>query len=494
MSNQRVIIIGAGLGGLVCGAILSKEGMDVTIVEKNPRIGGCLQSYQRNGSVFDTGMHIFGGMHEGGNIRRIFDYLGITGSLNIQNLGTPEDIEVYVKEEGNLYTLALNRTGFTDSFAKSFPEERANLREYQEKVDKVMNQMDLFHLCPNHGLNLAADPDFLLPANQFISKYIPNPKLRGLLAAINVLYAGEANVTPAFLHSSIASIFFNGACRIAGGYETLAQALMAVITDNGGRVFLNSKVDSINTENGAAISVSTNGETIKGDLFIMASPTNELNNLLDDTQILSKSYKSFLASKKDSVSSFIVNIRLKKDRIKYSNRIGFYLEDYEQVWDEGDGTKLNRFLYMTPPLPIQGEYAETLNIVAPMKWSTVSEWKNSAQGSRGEEYAKFKRAIVDSVIEKLSKVYPNLSESIEYVDSATPLTIRNFTGVRHGAMCGLRKDCNSPLPFIPLRTKVPNLFLTGQSVNMHGFCGVTLTAVQTCEAILGQDYLINKLN
>ena len=71
MSKQKVIIIGAGLGGLVCAALLAKEGLDVTVVEKNQRVGGCLQSYRRDNAIFDTGMHIFGGMHEGGNIRRI---------------------------------------------------------------------------------------------------------------------------------------------------------------------------------------------------------------------------------------------------------------------------------------------------------------------------------------------------------------------------------------------------------------------------------------
>ena len=94
MSNQNVIIIGAGLGGLVCGAILAKEGHDVTIVEKNPRVGGCLQSYQRNNAIFDTGMHIFGGMNEGGNIRRIFDYIGISQLLNFQNLNSLNNIEM----------------------------------------------------------------------------------------------------------------------------------------------------------------------------------------------------------------------------------------------------------------------------------------------------------------------------------------------------------------------------------------------------------------
>lgn len=355
MSNQRIIIIGAGLGGLVCECILSKEGMDVTIVEKNPRVGGCLQSYRHNNSIFDTGMHIFGGMHEGGNIRRIFDYLGVTDSLNIQNLDHPDDIEIFVNNDEKLYTLALNRESFIDSFAKRFPEEKADLRVYQEKVDDIMNQMDLFHLRPDHGLDLTANTDFLLPANGFISKYIRNNKLRGLLSTLNALYAGEADITPAFLHSSITSIFFNGACRIAGGYETLAQALLSVTTDNGGKILVNSKIDRINTKDGVAVSISTvSGETIKGDCFILASPPNELGNLLDDTHILSAAYKSYLSSNEDSISSFIVNISLKKDRIKYSNKIGFFLEDYDKAWETGDGCVLNKFMYMTPPLLSRG--------------------------------------------------------------------------------------------------------------------------------------------
>ena len=61
-------------------------------------------------------------------------------------------------------------------------------------------------------------------------------------------------------------------------------------------------------------------------------------------------------------------------------------------------------------------------------------------------------------------------------------------------MCGERKDSNSILQFMPVVTRVPNLYLTGQSVFMHGFCGVSLTAIQTCEAILGEGYVIDRIN
>ena len=84
--DKSVIIIGGGLGGLFTGAILSKEGVKVTVLEKNATVGGGLQSFVRFGEIFDTGMHVIGGMQEGGNIRRICNYLGILEKINIMDV------------------------------------------------------------------------------------------------------------------------------------------------------------------------------------------------------------------------------------------------------------------------------------------------------------------------------------------------------------------------------------------------------------------------
>ena len=56
MKKFDVIIVGSGLGGLECGAILSKEGFNVCVLEKNRVLGGCLQSFKRHNKVLDTGI------------------------------------------------------------------------------------------------------------------------------------------------------------------------------------------------------------------------------------------------------------------------------------------------------------------------------------------------------------------------------------------------------------------------------------------------------
>ena len=68
---MEVVIIGAGMGGLFCGALLAKRGIRVTVLEKNSSIGGGLQTFVRGGETYETGMHVAGGFNEGGILNSI---------------------------------------------------------------------------------------------------------------------------------------------------------------------------------------------------------------------------------------------------------------------------------------------------------------------------------------------------------------------------------------------------------------------------------------
>ena len=102
--ETSVVIIGGGLGGLFTGALLAKEGGRVTVIEKNANCGGGLQSFRRFGEVFDTGMHVFGGMRDGGNIRRICDYLGISDKIHLRDVDSNSSDVVHIAEDGTKKT------------------------------------------------------------------------------------------------------------------------------------------------------------------------------------------------------------------------------------------------------------------------------------------------------------------------------------------------------------------------------------------------------
>lgn len=62
--HYDVVIVGSGLGGLVSSIILAKEGYSVCVLEKNNQYGGNLQTFVRDKTIFDTGIHYIGGLEK----------------------------------------------------------------------------------------------------------------------------------------------------------------------------------------------------------------------------------------------------------------------------------------------------------------------------------------------------------------------------------------------------------------------------------------------
>ena len=94
----------------------------------------------------------------------------------------------------------------------------------------------------------------------------------------------------------------------------------------------------------------------------------------------------------------------------------------------------------------------------------------------------------------LERKFPAIRSCIKSIHASTPLSYRDYIGGAKGNLYGYSKDSNNPMnTFFSPKTKVENLFLTGQSVNMHGVLGVTIGAVVTCSEILGREYLVDKI-
>ncbi|MCF0166411.1 MAG: NAD(P)/FAD-dependent oxidoreductase [Bacteroidales bacterium] len=495
--SKSTVIIGAGIGGLFCGAMLAKMGLEVTILEKNTTIGGGLQSFSRFGEVFDTGMHIIGGMQKGGNIRRICEWLGIMDKVHIADIGSDTIDEVYVAKERKFYHTAKGRDRYMASLAASFPDQKENLERYFEAIYRIVGELDLFALRPSAPDSLAHSEELTMAADAFIAKYIDNVRLRNLLAYMTPLYSGERGTTPAYVHALISVIYIESPSRFAGGSYRFAETLADFIREHGGRIVASDGVEKIHTRDKMITGVSTRkGQFYSADLYIGAIHPCSLISLLDDPAALPKSYRTRLSELKNSFSAFTIYLKLKKNSFRYINHTGYYAKDYENVWDYGNpekGWPLG-FLYMTPPELEQGEYAEKMTVVAPMPWEFVRKWEDSKVGRRGQEYAQWKTEQAEKLLDCLQEIFPGIRDCIEDMNTASPLTIRDFYGVKEGAMFGYSKDCNNLIAsHVPVVTKIPNLFLTGQNCNLHGFCGVALTSIKTAEAILGGDSVLNSI-
>lgn len=497
--KQSAVVIGGGLGGLFTGAILSKENIKVTVVEKNTTVGGGLQSFTRFGEVYDTGMHVIGGMQEGGNIRKICNYLGIMDKVFLSHVDPNEIDTLYFAEDKTTYRIAQGKENFVNCLAEYFPDSKAELDRYVEVLYDIVDQINLFYLRPeNRDYLITHSEDFMISANSLIDRYISNPKLRSILSYVNPLYGGCKDITPAYIHSLISVLYINGPSRFAGGSHLFAEVLKDYITQNSGEVIVGDGVERVFSEGKTITEIRTRkGKVFKADYYICAIHPCTFLKMLDDPTLLPKSYRDRLNEIPNTYSAFTLNLKLKPNTFKYINHTAYYISKYDEIWsfDRADKEWPLGFLYMTPPEIEQGEYSNKIIVTAPMTWDHVKQWEDTTVGRRGQEYEAWKKDCAEKLLDKMEEMYPNFRDCIEAMNTASPLTIRDYYGVKEGAMCGYLKDCNNmTLSRVPVVTKAKNLFLTGQNCGGHGFCGVPLTAISTCEAILGRNYILNKIN
>ena len=488
-NRKTTLIIGGGLGGLVTGALLSKEGYKVTVLEKNSIIGGGLQSFYRHNVEFPTGMHIFGGFNDGGNLKKIFDYLNITEKLHLQPTDDNACDVVTIIEDNATYYLPKGKENFVNYLAKIFPEEQENIKNYVEKLFDLSQEEDLFYLresSPEPNFTTLSE-DFLNPYNQLIDRYIHNQKLKNLLGYLGPLFGGVENMTPAFFNALLSVLHIGGTFQFVGGSQQMADLLMKVIENGGGKVLANEEVIKINVENHLVTDVLTkNGNTYHADSYISDVHPDVLLKVISD-DAFPTAFKKRIHSIPESSSSFKVYIKFKEKAFHYINHPCYYI-DNQYEWPK-------KFMYMTPPVENQDDFAQTMIIICMMDFDEVRRWEDTSTGHRGSDYELWKTERTEMIINRMEKIYPRFRDSIEFSFASSPLTIRDFYGNKEGSNYGFQKDSNDlMLSQMSVFTKVKNLFLTGQNVNIHGFCGVSLTAIETAEAIVGHNEIVRKIN
>ena len=496
---KTCVIIGGGLGGLVTGALLAKEGYQVTVLEKNALIGGGLQSFKRKGVSFATGMHIFGGFQEGGNLRKLFDYLGVTDKIALQPTDDDAFDVVTVLSDGATYRMPKGKERFIAYLSERFPEEKANLKAYFDKIYDLSKEEDLFYLKETPASSFPVfSEDFIRPCDTLMDRYLSDPKLKGLLTYLNPLFDGEAGTSPAYLQALLCVLHLGGTFQFVGGSQQMAAALAEVIESAGGQVLANEEVVRIEVENHQVTQVVTKkGKVFTADSYISDVHPDVLLRIISPNAF-SAAFTHRVKSIPETFSSFKVYIKFKEKAFPYLNQANFCVSDYDSMsqyktlrpdeWPQG-------FMFVTPPEINQDEYARSMVIVSMMSYEWVRPWEDTITGHRGPDYEQWKQSMTDKVLDLMEQCYPDFRSHIETVFASSPLTIRDYYGNKEGSNYGFQKDSNNiMLSQMSVFTKVKNLYLTGQNVNIHGFCGVSLTAIETAEALVGHNAVVRKIN
>jgi all-trans-retinol 13,14-reductase len=331
----------------------------------------------------------------------------------------------------------------------------------------------------------------------FIDSFTSNSRLRMVLAFCNPLYAGDRYKTPVYMHALISKLYIEGACRLVGGSQQLADALIGSIRRNGGEVYANKGITHIEIVEKRIEHVTTaDGVQHRADWYISSIHPSSLFRLLDRSK-LQRSYWHRIDSIPNTYSAFTLYIIFKPETFPFFNYTYYYQEDYAETWEHNvytEETWPKGLMFITPPVTKHDVYAEKMIVNCIMNYETVKPWEHTTTGKRGEAYTAFKKRCEQQILNKLEQVYPDIRACIQSIYSATPLTIRDYYNQKEGALYGVKKDCNHlALSHIAVRTKLKNLLLTGQNINLHGILGVPLTAINTCAELLGMDYLLNRI-
>ena len=492
---KHTIIIGSGLGGLTCGYILSKNGFKVTVLEKGAQLGGCLQTFVRRGAKFETGMHYIGSIEEGQLLHKFFKYLSLLPDVKLRRLDTQAYDTISIG--GERYPFANGAENFTEQLSQFFPGERKNLQNYWQTIGEVTKSS------PLHTLRTTNEPIILNPDHikqsydSFLERSTQNELLQLVLAGNLPLYAGERGKTPMYIPAFINDFYNRSAYRIVGGSETIAQSLVKSIRAMGGEVISRAEVVKINCNDTKAVSVTLkNGDEIRGDYVISNTHPARMVEMLE-TNLIRKSYRERIHDLNNTISNFTVYIHFKKDTVPYLNSNFYHYDTPADVWrgkNYDKATYPKSFLYMHMCSSENQQFAHTAVLIGYMNFDDVAQWATTKVGRRGEDYEHFKREKAEKLLALLEGQIPGTRHNIEHYYTSSPLTYRDYTGTEHGSMYGVLRDCNEPIhSLVSQRTRIPNLFQTGQNVNSHGILGVIIGSILTSGELLGVNTIVEQI-
>ncbi len=499
MKQYDAVIIGAGLGGLLTGLYLAKEGWSVAIIEQNKQIGGCLQTFSFEKKLFDSCVHYIGAFAPGQTQYKLFDYAGIIPDLQFAKMDEDAFDTVTFGSETTSYPLAQGSRNFSDQLSRLFPKEHDEIDAYLRQLEMVGNSFPLYNLRmgePNEKQRVAA-----LTMQEGMS-VISNPRLRQVLTGNSLLYAGVASQTPFYVHALVSKSYIDSAYKCEGGSSRVAKSLWKKLQEYGADIFRNEKVVKLHEQGGQVVAAETaSGSLYKGKQFISDVHPAQTLNWIESARI-KQGYRKRMQLAENSISAFMLNVVLQPAKV-INRKHNIYWNRSSDSFAAAGYTHAewpaNYALYYSHD-PQQPNFAESVAILTYMHYAEVAEWmdthnRTAAPSDRAATYEAFKQEKAAQLLRQVGIRYPEIVQHLASFKVATPLTFRDYMGTLDGSMYGIMANVQQPdYTRVPIQTKIPNLLLTGQNAGLHGVLGVSITAVATAGHLVGLRHLLDKIN
>jgi phytoene desaturase len=483
-----VVVIGAGIGGLSAAALLAKEGKSVVVLEQADAPGGYLHAFRRGPYTWDPAVHVFPQGHEGALPDAVLRYLGVrercrmipfehnyTAFFPDLVVHTPFGIDEYIEAHQRL-----------------FPDDAEAIERFVRLCRTVHHQAH--NLPPTLGISKMGDAEsrnpelfrYLTATLEFVlDEYFgEDVRLKGVMSAIWP-YPGAPPSRLSFVtFATTLSVYLDGAFYCEGSFQTLIDAFVAALEENGGELATGALVTGIVLENGRASGdVLADGSQIRGRAVISNADAKATFENMVGAEHLPPMFVKRMRRMTPSLSAVIVfcGTTLDVDALDLAHEI-FHYRYYDQERVHQDirdgkpgGTWASVPTMLDPSLAPPGEHSLILSSMA--QYDIGRPWE--------AEIDRF----VDEMIGDFERVFPGLRDSITFLDSATPKTMERFC-LNHGGAAYAWENTPSQTGGnrSPHVTPVDGLYLAGHWTQPgSGSLRALVSGVHTAQLVLAAD-------
>lgn len=489
---SKVVVVGAGMGGLMAGNLLAKKGHKVTIFESHSTPGGYTAGFRRKGYYFESGTLSF----ESSQV--IFPAM--------KKLGVFDKIP-FVRQHSRFRTKTFDCNLYKiDDWRKAlyaaYPSEKDKLDRYWVEVDKMLKMFVALLKPRNFFAKIAFFPSMVkfmrmyrkyekMTVTEFTTRYFDEDSdLCKLLKDM-----GYPDMSASLVAAALIA-FIDDYWTVKTGMQSWADVMAENFKNLGGELRLKSMVEKIITRNGAAVGVICDGKDYPADYVLSASDYKRtFLTLLDDKSLLPGGFEEKIESAAVSEGFFTVYLGLKirpdklQEYMKLPHVMSYDLKAGYDLYNANDKDffkKCALWLYSTSMLDKGNAPAgkSSLMIQTPVPNHWMNNWGN---GDR-EIYKKLKKEVTKTLVQRASAVVPNLEQHIEFEDAATPLTYERYTHNTDGATSAWswnpRKWFYKDAYNIRIKTPVKNLLITSCWAHQMGGIPTTIQAAYACAKII----------
>ena len=497
MSKYEVIIIGSGIGGLCCGALLALSGKKVLICEAHTKPGGVAHSFKKKGYTFESGPSLWSGIGKwpttnplGQILKLLEEDVELIKYKGWQVLVPEGNFNLEVGEEPFKQRIKLLRGDKSVKEWESFISAIKPLSQVISEIPLISFSPDSINFLEFINLTSKLLPSLnLLPHinkgfGNLVDAHLEDPFLRNWVDLLSFLISGmPMQDTNTAAMATLFDEWFKPQSYLEypkGGSEGIVKALIKGFKKHGGEIIYSSKVKSINFNKGLARGIKLeNGSKYNCESIVMNTDIWSSRELIPET-ILRK-WKSN-TSNINKCDSFL-HIHLGFDSNGIEN-LPIHAINVEN-WERGITAERNIAVFSIPSvldkeMAPKGKHVLHGYTPANEPWEI---WEKLDPNTSKYKDLKEERCFI--FINILKKIIPDIDERIDIKMLGTPLTHKKFTNTYCGsygpaisAAKGLFPGCKTP---------IRNLFACGSSTFPGiGIPAVSASGAYAAEKIIGK--------